>query len=52
LLITGVVAAEGSKINVPPASMVRLPPSGKAVDAAATSVPALTVVPPVKLLLL
>ena len=37
---------DGSKMNVPPAPTVRLVPTGKAPEWAMTSVPLLTVVPP------
>ena len=40
------LAAEESKVNVPPAPMVKLDPSRKAAFEARVSVPALTVVPP------
>ena len=44
--VIGAPACDGSKMKVPPAPTVKLVPSGKAVDEVATSVPPLTLVPP------
>ena len=43
----GAAVAAGSKMDVPPAPTVKLEPAGRALAAAATSVPASTYVPPV-----
>ncbi len=43
----GAAAANGSKMNVPPAPTAKFVPSGKPAELLTYSVPALTVVPPV-----
>jgi hypothetical protein len=46
MLIGAATASEGSKLNIPPAPIVKLEPSRRAVFEVTTSVPAVTVVPP------